>query len=117
VFGCGGDRDTGKRAEMGRVAAHHSDDTIITDDNPRNEDAALIRQEIIQACPAATEVADRREAIKTALRDADAGDIILVAGKGHETGQIVGDKIFPFSDHETLRDMVKELTVGEGEDD
>ena len=117
VFGCGGDRDAGKRAEMGRVAAHHSDDTIVTDDNPRNEDAALIRQEIMQACPAATEVADRREAIKAALRDADAGDIILVAGKGHETGQIVGDKIFPFSDHETLHGLVEELTVGKGEDD
>ena len=63
------------------------------------------------------EVADRREAIKTALRDADAGDIILVAGKGHETGQIVGDKIFPFSDHETLHGLVEELTVGKGEDD
>ena len=117
VFGCGGDRDKGKRAEMGQIASHHADSVIITDDNPRTEDAALIRQEVLQACPMASEFGDRREAIRTALEIAKSGDIILVAGKGHETGQIIGDKIFPFSDHETLRGLVNELTVGEGLDD
>lgn len=117
VFGCGGDRDKGKRAEMGRIAAQHADSIIITDDNPRHEDAALIRQEILQACPNAMDCGDRREAIKAALETAALGDVILVAGKGHETGQIIGEKIIPFSDHETLRDLAKQVTVGEGEDD
>ena len=117
VFGCGGDRDRGKRAEMGQVASRYADSVIITDDNPRSEDAALIRQEILKACPEASEVGDRREAINVALDLAKSKDIILVAGKGHETGQIIGDQTFSFSDHETLRDLVKDLTVEESEDD
>jgi UDP-N-acetylmuramoyl-L-alanyl-D-glutamate--2,6-diaminopimelate ligase len=102
---------------MGQIASHHADSVIITDDNPRTEDAAHIRQEVLQACPKASEFGDRREAIRAALEIAKSGDIILVAGKGHEIGQIIGDKIFPFSDHETLRGLVNELTVGEGLDD
>jgi UDP-N-acetylmuramoyl-L-alanyl-D-glutamate--2,6-diaminopimelate ligase len=98
LFGAGGDRDQGKRPEMGRVATLFSDVVIVTDDNPRSEDPARIRADIMAGAPGATEVAGRREAIAEALRAAAAGDIILVAGKGHETGQIIGDKVLPFDD-------------------
>jgi UDP-N-acetylmuramoyl-L-alanyl-D-glutamate--2,6-diaminopimelate ligase len=98
VFGAGGDRDQGKRPEMGAVASRLSDVVIVTDDNPRGEDPADIRAAILAAAPDATEVADRREAIAEAIRLAQAGDIILLAGKGHETGQIVGDRVLPFDD-------------------
>ena len=98
VFGAGGDRDQGKRPEMGAVATRLSDVVIVTDDNPRSEDPAVIRSAIMAAAPGATEVAGRREAIAEAIRIAREGDIVLVAGKGHETGQIIGDKVFPFDD-------------------
>jgi UDP-N-acetylmuramoyl-L-alanyl-D-glutamate--2,6-diaminopimelate ligase len=98
VFGAGGDRDQGKRPEMGRVATALSDLVIVTDDNPRSEDPARIRADIMAGAPGATEVAGRREAIAEAIRIAKAGDIVLVAGKGHETGQIVGDRVLPFDD-------------------
>jgi UDP-N-acetylmuramoyl-L-alanyl-D-glutamate--2,6-diaminopimelate ligase len=98
VFGAGGDRDQGKRPEMGAVATRMSDIVIVTDDNPRSEDPATIRSAIMAAAPGATEVAGRREAIAEAIRIAKAGDIVLVAGKGHETGQIVGDRVLPFDD-------------------
>jgi UDP-N-acetylmuramoyl-L-alanyl-D-glutamate--2,6-diaminopimelate ligase len=98
VFGAGGDRDEGKRPEMGRVATQHSDVVIVTDDNPRSEDPAKIRAAILAAAPGAIEVAGRREAIAEALKLARPGDIVLLAGKGHETGQIVGDKVLPFDD-------------------
>ncbi|MFL6761181.1 MAG: UDP-N-acetylmuramoyl-L-alanyl-D-glutamate--2,6-diaminopimelate ligase [Sphingomicrobium sp.] len=98
VFGAGGDRDQGKRPEMGRVAVALSDVVIVTDDNPRSEDPALIRSAIMAAAPGATEVPGRREAIADAIRIASEGDIVLVAGKGHETGQIIGDKVLPFDD-------------------
>jgi UDP-N-acetylmuramoyl-L-alanyl-D-glutamate--2,6-diaminopimelate ligase len=98
VFGAGGDRDQGKRPEMGRVAANMSDVVIVTDDNPRSEDPATIRREIMAGAAGATEVAGRREAIAEAIRLARAGDIVLVAGKGHETGQIIGDRVLPFDD-------------------
>ena len=98
MFGCGGNRDAGKRPEMGTAAARLADKVYVTDDNPRHEAAADIRAAIMTACPKATEIADRGQAIKTALTDAGAGDIVLLAGKGHETGQIVGDKILPFDD-------------------
>lgn len=100
VFGAGGDRDRGKRPLMGQAAAENADVVIVTDDNPRSEDAAAIRGEVIAGCAEATEVADRAEAI---LRGVDAlgpGDALLIAGKGHETGQIVGDDIYPFDDGE-----------------
>ncbi len=98
VFGAGGDRDQGKRPEMGAVATRLSDVVIVTDDNPRSEDPAKIRSAIMAGAPGATEVPGRREAIAEAIRIARAGDIILVAGKGHETGQIVGDRVLPFDD-------------------
>ena len=98
VFGAGGDRDQGKRPEMGAVATRLSDVVIVTDDNPRSEDPAVIRSAIMAAAPGASEVPGRRQAIAEAIRIARAGDIVLVAGKGHETGQIVGDRVLPFDD-------------------
>ena len=98
VFGAGGDRDQGKRPEMGTVAVRLSDVVIVTDDNPRSEDPARIRADIMAGAPDAREVAGRREAIAEAIRIAREGDIVLVAGKGHETGQIIGDKVLPFDD-------------------
>ena len=98
VFGAGGDRDQGKRPEMGAVASRLSDVVIVTDDNPRSEDPAAIRSAIMAGASGATEVGGRREAIAEAIRIARAGDIVLVAGKGHETGQIIGDRVLPFDD-------------------
>jgi UDP-N-acetylmuramoyl-L-alanyl-D-glutamate--2,6-diaminopimelate ligase len=98
VFGAGGDRDQGKRPEMGAVATRLADLVIVTDDNPRSEDPGKIRAAIMADAPGATEVAERREAIAEAIRIAAAGDIVLIAGKGHETGQIVGDRVLPFDD-------------------
>jgi UDP-N-acetylmuramoyl-L-alanyl-D-glutamate--2,6-diaminopimelate ligase len=98
VFGAGGDRDQGKRPEMGAVAVERSDIVIVTDDNPRSEDPARIRADILSGAPDATEVPGRREAIAEAIRIARSGDIVLVAGKGHETGQIIGDRVLPFDD-------------------
>lgn len=98
LFGAGGDRDKGKRPDMGRVASRESDVVIVTDDNPRGEDPATIRSEILASAPGAIEVGGRREAIAEAVRMARSGDIILLAGKGHETGQIIGDRKLPFDD-------------------
>jgi len=98
VFGAGGDRDQGKRPEMGRVATALSDVVIVTDDNPRTEDPARIRADVMAGASGAIEVPGRREAIAEAIRIAREGDIVLVAGKGHETGQIIGDKVLPFDD-------------------
>jgi UDP-N-acetylmuramoyl-L-alanyl-D-glutamate--2,6-diaminopimelate ligase len=102
VFGAGGDRDQGKRPIMGAIAAEHADRVIVTDDNPRSEDPAAIRAAILAAAPGATEIADRREAIRAAVAAIKPGDVLLVAGKGHESGQIVGDRVLPFSDHEAV---------------
>jgi UDP-N-acetylmuramoyl-L-alanyl-D-glutamate--2,6-diaminopimelate ligase len=98
VFGAGGDRDTGKRAEMGAVAARLADKAIVTDDNPRSEDPAAIRRAIMSGAPGAEEVAGRREAIRAAIALAGPDDLVLLAGKGHEQGQIVGDRVLPFDD-------------------
>jgi UDP-N-acetylmuramoyl-L-alanyl-D-glutamate--2,6-diaminopimelate ligase len=98
VFGAGGDRDPGKRPEMGAVASRLSDVVIVTDDNPRSEDPAAIRSAIMDGAQGAAEVPGRREAIAEAIRIARSGDIVLVAGKGHETGQIIGDRVLPFDD-------------------
>ncbi len=100
VFGAGGDRDKGKRALMGKAAAQNADVVYVTDDNPRSEDPAQIRIEILQACPEANEVADRAEAILRAVDALGPGDALLIAGKGHETGQIVGETVYPFDDVE-----------------
>ncbi len=99
VFGCGGDRDKGKRPIMGEIAARLADVVIVTDDNPRSEVPAQIRSEIMAAAPGATEIGDRREAIFTAVAMMMPGDTLVVAGKGHEEGQIVGNVTLPFSDH------------------
>jgi len=104
VFGAGGDRDQGKRAEMGAAAARLADAVIVTDDNPRSEDPAAIRAAIIAGAPGARDVAGRREAIRLALAEAGPGDIVLIAGKGHEQGQIVGDKVLPFDDVAVARE-------------
>jgi UDP-N-acetylmuramoyl-L-alanyl-D-glutamate--2,6-diaminopimelate ligase len=98
VFGAGGDRDQGKRAPMGEVAMRLADVAIVTDDNPRGEDPAKIRADIMAGAPGAIEVAGRKDAIARALEMAGSGDIVLLAGKGHETGQIVGSKVLPFDD-------------------
>jgi UDP-N-acetylmuramoyl-L-alanyl-D-glutamate--2,6-diaminopimelate ligase len=100
VFGAGGDRDRGKRVLMGQAAAAHADEIFVTDDNPRSEEPALIRRAILQGCPEAREVGDRAEAILRGVDALEAGDVLLVAGKGHETGQIIGDQAFPFDDAE-----------------
>jgi UDP-N-acetylmuramoyl-L-alanyl-D-glutamate--2,6-diaminopimelate ligase len=102
VFGAGGDRDPGKRPMMGQIAAEKADRVIVTDDNPRSEDAAAIRGAILAAAPGATEIGDRGEAIGSAVAALSQGDVLLIAGKGHETGQIVGKQVFPFSDHEAV---------------
>ena len=102
VFGAGGDRDIGKRPIMGRVAVEGADKVIVTDDNPRSENPAAIRAAILAGAPGAAEIGDRAEAIRKTIADLKAGDVLLIAGKGHETGQIVGDRILPFSDHEAV---------------
>jgi UDP-N-acetylmuramoyl-L-alanyl-D-glutamate--2,6-diaminopimelate ligase len=111
VFGCGGDRDAGKRPMMGRIAAQHADVTIVTDDNPRGEDAALIRKAILAGAPNAIEIADRAAAISHAIGQAHAGDLVLVAGKGHEEGQIVGNTVIPFSDHAAVREALQKASI------
>ncbi|MBI1250824.1 MAG: UDP-N-acetylmuramoyl-L-alanyl-D-glutamate--2,6-diaminopimelate ligase [Alphaproteobacteria bacterium] len=108
VFGCGGDRDKGKRAKMGAIAAKFADVVIVTDDNPRSETPAAIRAEILQGCPGAKEIGDRGEAIGFAVSHLRAGDALLIAGKGHETGQIVGDRVVAFSDQDTARAALRE---------
>jgi UDP-N-acetylmuramoyl-L-alanyl-D-glutamate--2,6-diaminopimelate ligase len=111
VFGAGGDRDRGKRPLMGAVAAAKADRVIVTDDNPRSEDAAAIRAAIIAAAPGSIEIGDRHEAIRSAIAELAAGDVLLIAGKGHETGQIIGDRVVPFSDHEGVAAALKELAA------
>jgi UDP-N-acetylmuramoyl-L-alanyl-D-glutamate--2,6-diaminopimelate ligase len=108
VFGAGGDRDQGKRPIMGEIAAQNADTIIITDDNPRSENPAAIRAAILAAAPGATEIGDRAEAIGSAIAGLQAGDVLLIAGKGHESGQIVGDRVLPFSDHEAVAAALKE---------
>jgi len=103
VFGCGGDRDEGKRRIMGDIAANFADKIYVTDDNPRSEDAATIRAEIMAECPGGIEIGDRAEAILTAVKALQKGDILLVAGKGHEQGQIIGDITRPFDDMSEIR--------------
>jgi UDP-N-acetylmuramoyl-L-alanyl-D-glutamate--2,6-diaminopimelate ligase len=108
VFGCGGDRDTGKRPEMGAIAARLADHTIVTDDNPRSENAADIRNAILAECPNADDIGDRKRAIEIAINALKPNDALLIAGKGHETGQIVGDKVTPFNDSEVARATINE---------
>jgi UDP-N-acetylmuramoyl-L-alanyl-D-glutamate--2,6-diaminopimelate ligase len=109
VLGAGGDRDPGKRPMMGAIAAEKADRVIVTDDNPRSEDAAAIRAAILATATGAREIGDRGDAIGTAVRELRPGDVLLIAGKGHETGQIVGDRVLPFSDHEAVVAALREV--------
>ncbi|HEV7439646.1 MAG TPA: UDP-N-acetylmuramoyl-L-alanyl-D-glutamate--2,6-diaminopimelate ligase [Methylobacterium sp.] len=109
VFGCGGDRDRGTRPIMGEIAGRLADRVVVTDDNPRSEEPAAIRAAILEAAPGAVEIGDRAEAIRRAVRALQPGDVLVVAGKGHETGQIVGDRVLPFSDHDVVRAAIAEL--------
>ena len=106
VFGAGGDRDPGKRPLMGQAAARQADIVIVTDDNPRSEDPAKIRAEVMDGAPDALEIGDRRDAIEAAIGMLQPGDVLCIAGKGHEPGQIVGDQVLPFSDHEVAREAI-----------
>jgi UDP-N-acetylmuramoyl-L-alanyl-D-glutamate--2,6-diaminopimelate ligase len=111
VFGAGGDRDRGKRPLMGAVAHQKADRVIVTDDNPRSENAAAIRSAILAQANGAIEIGDRREAIRRAIAELRSGDILLIAGKGHETGQIIGERVVPFSDHEEIAAALKEFAA------
>jgi UDP-N-acetylmuramoyl-L-alanyl-D-glutamate--2,6-diaminopimelate ligase len=107
LFGCGGDRDAGKRPLMGRVAARLADRVYVTDDNPRNEEPSEIRRAILAAAPDAIEIADRYHAIAAAIADISPGDLLVIAGKGHETGQIIGGETHPFDDAAIAREIVR----------
>jgi len=112
VFGCGGDRDPGKRPIMGEIAARLADHVIVTDDNPRSEDPREIRQQILAACPGAQEAATREQAIRTAIGGLAPDDLLVIAGKGHERGQIVGDRTLPFDDAEIARAAISRVEGG-----
>jgi UDP-N-acetylmuramoyl-L-alanyl-D-glutamate--2,6-diaminopimelate ligase len=107
LFGCGGNRDPGKRPLMGRIAARLADRVYVTDDNPRDEDPSEIRRAILAAAPDAIEIADRHQAIAVAIADTRPDDLLVIAGKGHETGQIVGHKTHPFDDAAIVREIVR----------
>lgn len=109
VFGCGGDRDPGKRLEMGEIAQRLADDVIVTDDNPRGEEPALIRRRILDGCPKAREIGDRAQAIAQAVRDLEPGDLLVVAGKGHERGQTIAGTTLPFDDVEQVQKAIEEI--------
>ena len=108
VFGCGGERDAGKRTKMGAIAHEFADYVIITDDNPRHEDPAMIRAEIAMACEGADNIGDRAEAIAHALKLADMDDVVLVAGKGHESVQIIGEQAHDFNDADIIRAQLRQ---------
>ena len=109
VFGCGGDRDAGKRPMMGEIATRLADRAIVTDDNPRTENPAKIRREIMAAAPGAVEIGDRGEAIASAVAALGPGDVLVIAGKGHESGQIVGTRVLPFDDRDVARAAIAAL--------
>ena len=110
VFGCGGDRDRGKRPVMGAIATGLADRVIVTDDNPRSENPAAIRREILAAAAGAVEIGDRRQAIRAAVEALGPEDLLVIAGKGHETGQIIGGETLPFDDSEEARAAVEALS-------
>ncbi len=107
VFGAGGDRDPGKRPLMGAAAAKHADQIYVTDDNPRSEEPAEIRRAILAEVPGAVEIGDRAEAVRSAIMDLKPGDVLLIAGKGHESGQILRDRTIPYTDHEAVAAALK----------
>jgi UDP-N-acetylmuramoyl-L-alanyl-D-glutamate--2,6-diaminopimelate ligase len=112
IIGCGGDRDRGKRPLMGRIAVTLADEAIITDDNPRSEDPAAIRQEMLAEAPGAQEIGDRGAAIAHAVAAMGPGDVLVIAGKGHESGQIVGGQVLPFDDRDVARTAISKLAGG-----
>ncbi len=107
MFGAGGDRDPGKRPLMGAAAAKHADQIYVTDDNPRSEEPAEIRRAILAEVPGAVEIGDRAEAVRSAIMDLKPGDVLLIAGKGHESGQILRDRTIPYTDHEAVAAALK----------
>lgn len=107
LFGCGGNRDAFKRPVMGEIADQLADNIIITDDNPRDEDPAKIRKQILAKCPRASEIPSRHEAIVTAVNELQQGDVLLIAGKGHETYQLIGDQVIPFNDVEEVQKCIR----------
>ena len=110
LFGCGGNRDVGKRSLMGKIANDLADNIIVTDDNPRDEDPSEIRKQVLKDCPKGLEIENRGQAISMVLSQLQANDVLLIAGKGHETGQIIGDKVYPFDDRvEVLRHIGNDL--------
>ncbi|RKQ71718.1 UDP-N-acetylmuramoylalanyl-D-glutamate--2,6-diaminopimelate ligase [Litorimonas taeanensis] len=110
VFGCGGDRDPDKRPKMGAVAAKYADHVIVTDDNPRTEDAEAIRRAVMVGCPKAENIGDRETAIRAGIEKLSADDCLVIAGKGHESGQIIGTRVIPFSDVEVAREILAEVS-------
>ncbi|MBT3558199.1 MAG: UDP-N-acetylmuramoyl-L-alanyl-D-glutamate--2,6-diaminopimelate ligase [Rhodospirillales bacterium] len=110
VFGCGGDRDSGKRKPMGEAAAMNADQVILTDDNPRSEDPAVIRKQAMSGCPGALEIGDRYQAIETAIGNLSTDDLLVVAGKGHEQGQTVGDQVHTFDDVSVIREIIRQVS-------
>ncbi len=112
LFGCGGDRDKGKRSEMGRIVNNLADALVITDDNPRSENPASIRAEILSGAPSATEIPDRREAIHQTIKTLKTGDVLVIAGKGHEQGQIFADRTDPFNDVTEAQTAIQNLQKG-----
>lgn len=108
VFGAGGDRDRSKRALMGEIAGRLADVAVVTDDNPRSEEPGSIRAEVRRGCPDAREIGDRREAIRWAVGQLQTGDVLIVAGKGHEQGQIVGETVYPFDDATEVAEAIKD---------
>ncbi len=112
VFGCGGDRDPSKRAPMGAMAHKYADAVIVTDDNPRSEDPAKIRAAALQGAPDALEIGDRTQAIQAGIQALSGGDALVIAGKGHETGQIVGDMVIPFDDVDVARRALAHSAAG-----
>ena len=111
IFGCGGDRDPDKRSKMGEIAEKLADIIIVTDDNPRSENPALIRKAVLNACPSAHEIGDRAKAIKYGIGKLQKGDCLVIAGKGHETGQIIAGKTIPFNDVAVAKSTLKEINA------
>jgi UDP-N-acetylmuramoyl-L-alanyl-D-glutamate--2,6-diaminopimelate ligase len=109
VFGAGGDRDAGKRPLMGEAVARHADLGIVTDDNPRSEDPAKIRAAVLAGCPGGREIGGREAAIRTAIAELRPGDVLVIAGKGHETGQTIAGVTYPFDDCAVARSVAAEL--------
>jgi len=116
IFGCGGDRDKGKRPLMGMAAARHADAVIVTDDNPRSEDASAIRRAALAGCPEAKEIGDRAEAIRAGIASLAIDDVLVIAGKGHESGQIIGSETRPFSDRDEAIEAARALGGGAAEE-